>query len=80
MTDTITCQYSCEYCDLEKIDVDVPIRKLDQDVVDWVNNVAAQAMVDDHAKRSPFCRPQEFKQIMIPIPAGTEMIGRPVEH
>ena len=78
--DTITCKYSCRLCGDQRVSFEVPIRRLDQDVIDWMERRITPAMLIEHQKRSPGCYPETMSRIEIPAPVGSPMIGRPVEH
>lgn len=70
----ITCKYSCAGCGLQRVAIDVPAR-VTEPVKVWmdatVNRIAA-----DHRRRSPHCRSQELKELMIPM-TGRDRIGGP---
>ncbi len=78
--DTITCQYSCTLCGLTDVEVEVPIREKSQNIVEWMKNICIPATVVDHARLMPDCHPTELHDLKIPVPAGSPMVGRPVEH
>ena len=78
MTDTITCKYSCPDCNITDQEVEVPIRDARVSVVDWFENIAIEAMCQDHFARNPTCQPTELERVMIPVPEGTTMVGMPV--
>lgn len=80
MIDVIVCIYSCNWCGVVEQNFDVPIRLVDQEVVDWVQNTIGRALAADHGRRSPKCSATEFQNLKIPVPSGTPTIGRPVEH
>ena len=70
----ITVLYSCHACGLKRIEVDVLARE-NEDVVAWMDAVGHK-LSEDHARKSPHCRPQTLSDVMIPI-AGAEKVGGP---
>ena len=70
---TIAVRYSCYECGLRRIPVDVPART-GEDVVMWMRAILTPALVADHQKRSPRCRPETFAEVMIPM-TGTDRVG-----
>ena len=80
MIDTITCRYSCSLCGDERVSFEVPIRKTDQDILDWMETCVNPALTKEHGRRSPDCHPETMSRLMIPAPSGSPKIGRPVEH
>lgn len=71
----IVCKYSCALCGLRRAQVRVPARG-EESILDWVNKVAAVAISQDHAQRSPNCPSREMSELMIPI-SGAEKVGGP---
>jgi hypothetical protein len=61
--------YACDPCGLREIEVEVEARSKDEDVVHFVERVAA-ACADDHGVRSPDCHPEKFTYVKIPVPPG----------
>jgi hypothetical protein len=76
MRQAIQCKYSCRKCGIHRQVVTVPARE-DEDVVEWLEKVAAPALSADHDRRSPACRITSLDEVMIPVPAGTEKLGGP---
>lgn len=69
----LTVRYSCGLCGLLDVEVGVPARTPDLDVVAWT-------VSRHHSLVSPGCRPKEIQNIKIPVDAiGSEGIGFPVE-
>jgi len=68
--------YSCAKCGLQKIEVVVPDREA-EDVVQWLEQIAAPLMSRDHDARSPDCCITELSEVYIPVPPGTDKLGRP---
>lgn len=76
---TIRCFYTCDQCKIVRQHVDVPERDPEtHDVVQWIQDVAAPALVLDHHARSPFCRPKVLTELGIPYQEGTEHVGTKV--
>ena len=76
---TIECTYSCEVCGLDDVPVKVPARG-EEDVVDWMRKVCTPALYRDHHFRCPECTSQMLKNLMIPMPVGTDRIGGAVAN
>lgn len=72
---TIKCLYSCNLCGLKKIACEVPARVDGQDVAHWMKE-AVVTISEDHAHRSPHCKPKTLSEMYIPMD-GTKMIGGP---
>lgn len=75
---TIRVKYSCHLCGLRNIEVDVPARRT-EDVLEWMDGTV-RLLGRDHARRSPRCHPTQLKDVMIPMPPGTDRIGDPITH
>lgn len=73
---TTRVRYSCPLCNVVKAEVDVPARGA-EDVITWTEKVMIIALAQDHARRSPTCRPRKLVDIMIPL-TGTDRVGGPV--
>lgn len=73
----ITCTYTCGVCDVVDQGVSV-VARTGEDVLIWLRMAMTPALMRDHRGRSPECRATAFKNVMIPIPPGTEKIGGPV--
>ena len=69
----ITLKYTCFQCGLYRVEVEAPARTT-EDVNEWVENIAAWAVYQDHIKRSPFCISTKRDELMIPI-SGAEKLG-----
>jgi hypothetical protein len=76
---TIDVLYTCDVCGLTDIHVPVFARTT-EDVVVWLEQVAAPALARDHGWRSPDCPVTSFTNVKVPIPAGTVKIGGAVEN
>ncbi len=70
---TIEVLYSCNGCGIVDIKVTVKART-NEDVVQWVEQVMAWAINDDHSQRSPFCTERAMANVKIPV-TGTDKIG-----
>jgi hypothetical protein len=75
----ITVLYSCDLCGLVDAPVQLPYRESSEDVVEWVHKVGA-ICAQDHMRRSPERKPETLQNIKIPMPAGTEWVGGPVQQ
>jgi hypothetical protein len=73
---TVTIKYSCPLCGLVDIDVTIPARFEEDDVVVWMKDVGVY-LSEDHSLRSPECHPAALKDIKIPI-GDAKWIGGPV--
>lgn len=73
---TITIKYSCTLCGLKDIDVTIPARYANDDVVHWMSDVGIY-LSEDHAMRSPSCHPTSLQDVKIPMD-GAEWIGGPI--
>lgn len=70
---TIRCFYTCDACGIHRHYVDVPERNAEaMDVVTWINDVAAPALILDHHARSPGCRPKTMTELGIPHSGGED--------
>lgn len=72
---TIPIRYSCQWCGLANVEIDVPSRNLDEDVIQWMNRSVTPGLMKDHEERSPKCRPQKFSNVMIPMEGDDQPIG-----
>ena len=70
---TIELTYTCDLCGVKDREVRVPARQ-DEDVVQWLGQIAMAALQADHEKISPGCRPENFTDIKIPV-SGADKIG-----
>lgn len=71
----IECKYSCAGCGLYRVTCSVPARTT-EDVKVWLEQIAARAVSEDHAQRSPFCASRVMSEFMIPT-TGADRIGGP---
>lgn len=74
----ITVKYSCYVCRLAMVDVEVPARAEDEDLMHWMD-VLCHKLSRDHHERSPRCRNIVLNDVMIPM-AGNERVGGPAVH
>lgn len=72
----IVCKYTCSECGINRVEVRVPARPVEMDVVHWVQEVAARIIGADHAFRSPKCASRVMSEMLIPI-SGAPHIGFP---
>jgi hypothetical protein len=77
MSDTITVKYSCHQCGLHRAEVEVRLRKPNEDVAEWVEMIVGWDVKVDHSMRSPLCSAVSVQDLMIPI-EGRSMVGGPV--
>jgi hypothetical protein len=66
----IDVKYSCFECGLYEVVCKVNARQPGEDVLVWLKKLS-QALADDHARRSPNCRPLSFSNVMIPFHEGS---------
>lgn len=81
MTDVpaaLIVKYSC-VCGIEKAAVAVPFRTAKENAVEYVRDVVAPLLVEDHKRRSPKCRPTSFKEVWIPINKENAVVGEPIK-
>ena len=72
--------YKCA-CMAEEAIVKVPVRREDEDVVDWMSHICTAAIAIDHRFRSPDCRAEKIDYIKIPMSENTPYIGaKPVTN
>lgn len=71
---SITIKYSCCKCGINKRDLEVPARSEGEDVVHWAEGLG-EHMAKDHAAISPFCRVDEFSDVMIPLDNRNQIGG-----
>lgn len=76
----ISIFYTCELCGLRDVDVRLPYRPSDMDVVVWMKEHVGVALSKDHAERSPHCLTTSLTNVKIPVPAGTQWVGGPVQQ
>lgn len=79
---TLGVIYTCGLCaGAVNRTVQVPVRGEDEDIVAWMNHVLTPALVRDHQRVSPGCRPTTLQMVKIPIPPGQDAtIGGPTAH
>lgn len=75
---TIPVKYTCGLCDIVNAEVQVPARESDEDLMSWMDKMG-RALAEDHIRRSPNCRPQRFKNVMIPLENAGWVGGPPVQ-
>lgn len=72
----IKVKYTCLKCHLMRREFDAPARNYNEEVVKYMDRLAI-AMAEDHAKQSPGCTPDNFRDVWIPVdenqPIGTEV-------
>lgn len=71
--------YTCHLCGLKDQPVKIPYRSPTEDIRVWMDHLT-QRLGLDHATRSPGCDPEQLHDVKIPMPAGTQYIGGPVEN
>jgi len=72
---TIQVRYSCPLCGL--VDTEIPVKaRGEEDVVTWMEETVIIALANDHNARSPFCKPKQLHNIMIPI-QNADRVGGP---
>jgi hypothetical protein len=74
MTEAIQCKYSCFQCGIKEQIVTVPARG-SEDVLVWLEQVAAPGLSADHQRRSPHCRITKLDEIMIPLFEDSAGVG-----
>lgn len=68
--------YKCT-CMAKEVTVAVPDRPDEQDIVDWVGVTAANALGEDHRKRSPHCPATKVEFMKFEVdPTGSTPMGR----
>lgn len=65
----IGVKYCCFECGLYEVTCPMEARKPGEDVLVWLKKLA-QALANDHARRSKNCRPLSFSNVQIPIHEG----------
>lgn len=63
---TIGVKYLCS-CLSAEVEVQVPERKPNQDIVDWMERVLGNAIGADHRRRSPRCTRTTMTHCKIPM-------------
>lgn len=77
--ETMIVKYSC-VCGINRVAVEVPDRGDVEDVVHWVSVTVATRIGADHGQRSPHCNVRKMREVLIPLPPGTESLGKPVKN
>lgn len=75
----LTCYYSCKLCGVTKKSIEIPERLLDQDIVDWIENIVAKTIAKEHRMLFLFCRNTKIDELMIPT-MSSKGIGFPTEN
>jgi hypothetical protein len=70
----ITIFYKCACMPAER-SVDVPPRREDEDIIDWMETCVRLSIGLDHRKRSPLCRAAALEYAKIPAPENAPFIG-----
>lgn len=70
---TITVLYSCHFCGLTDIPVQVAARLPGDDLMAWMDQMG-RVLSTDHFQRKPDCRPTKLSQVKIPM-EGVECVG-----
>ena len=73
----IKCLYSCDDCGIERAAFEVAERAEGEDIGAWMEKVTA-AVSADHQTRSGGCPSRKLRELMIPVPKGTERVGEVV--
>jgi len=76
MSAELRIRYSCKVCGLKDIEIQIPFRDSNEDVVKWMESKVIPATGADHRRRSPLCMTQELSDLKIPI-TGAEYVGGP---
>jgi hypothetical protein len=74
MKRAIQCKYSCFKCGIYRRIVTVQARE-DEDVVEWLETIAAPALSRDHDAQSPDCKITSLSEVMIPINKNCKKVG-----
>lgn len=69
--------YVCKGCGVKDLEVPVRDREIDEDLIAWVHGPVALTIGKAHHEASPECAAAGF-DLMLPVPAGTTVVGRPV--
>jgi hypothetical protein len=76
----LSIEYSCPDCGLASVSAVVRYRESTEDVVAFMKTVVEPGLSQDHAHRSPHCRPEQLRDIKIPIPAAAQwLFGPPLQ-
>jgi len=71
----ITVYYSCNICKLEKIPCEVPARKENEKLDEWMENTVI-ILGKDHKTRSPKCKSKQLNNLILPM-TGANRVGGP---
>lgn len=74
----IEVKYTCEGCGIVKRPVNVPARSTES-VTDWMKGVVVRIIAEDHRATSPGCKSTRIKDLLIPVPDGTQFVGQQVD-
>ena len=68
--------YKCR-CMAKEIEIAVPDRKDDEDVIHWVGVTVWTALFEDHKERSPLCLAEKVEYAMFEVGQGEgDIVGR----
>lgn len=73
----LVVQYSCSDCGLVDIEVGMPFRPAERNLMEWMDSAVIPAIVADHCGRSPLCSATSLQNLKIPLPHGADRIGGP---
>ena len=76
---TIEVLYTCDKCRLKDRPVLVNERCDDQTMEDWMYHVQVR-ISEDHDNASPGCHIYKFTNLKIPLPHGSDVIGKADRH
>lgn len=71
---TTTVLYKCA-CMPAEVSLEVPNRRADQDVADWVENTMGAVIGADHCRRSALCIRSKMEYAKIHVPENAPFIG-----
>jgi glutaredoxin-related protein len=76
MKETIQVEYSCPKCGIMRRKVTTIARTPEENVVKWMNDKVATAVVADHSRMSPDCQWDTIPELYVPLnSAGESPIG-----
>lgn len=67
--------YKCT-CMKEEISFEMPARRFNEDVTDFLERVR-KWLGDDHSQRSPFCRSEKVEYLKMAVPEGRPIGSSP---
>ena len=70
--------YKCT-CMAEEIAIDIPGRRPDQEITDWMEHTVKPWLGEDHQLRSPFCQAKAVEYLKLPMPEDGRRVGDPRE-